>query len=75
LPAGCLRRLDLDFDAYGCCFASQLLRQQRLPQLHTVALQNAEAQHAALLRALPRLRDVSLSRLINGPGEGGRQRV
>lgn len=66
--AQCLEQLRLDFDAYGCVFAARLLEQQPLPRLRRVALQNAEAQHVGLLRALPRLEDVCLSRQINGIG-------
>lgn len=62
--------LEVDFDAYGCVFAAQLLEAQPLPLLASVALQNVEAQHVAALRPLPRLRDVCLSRHINGPGGG-----
>lgn len=63
-----LRALVLDFGAYGCVFASALLEAQPLPQLSCVELHNAEAQHVAALRSLPRLREVCLSRRINGPG-------
>lgn len=68
LPAGGLATLELDFDAHGCVFASRLLEGQPLPLLRTAALQNVEAQHLAVLHTLPRLRELSLSRHINGPG-------
>ncbi|PRW56705.1 Ras-related RAB1BV [Chlorella sorokiniana] len=61
-----LTRLELDFDAHGCVFASRLLEGQPLPLLRSAELQNVEAQHLAVLRTLPRLRELSLSRHVNG---------
>lgn len=71
--AACLTSLQLDFDAYGCVFATQLLEQQPLPQLRSVALLNCEAQHAAALRTLPRLQDVTLCRrtAVGAPASAG----
>lgn len=63
-----MTQLELDFDAHGCVFASRLLEGQPLPLLRTLELQNVEAQHLAALLTLPRLRHLSLSRHINGPG-------
>lgn len=67
--APCLRRLALDFDAYGCVFAAALLERQHLPLLADVSLLSAEAHHVALLRTLPRLCAVSLARR-GGPAGG-----